>query len=71
MIPRRTVLTTMAAGALIGVGGRRARAEDVLKMGISLPLTGAGFNAVGRQLAGAIKLYVAHTATSSPGAASS
>ena len=59
MIPRRTVLTTMAAGALIGVGGRRARAEDVLKMGISLPLTGAGFNAVGRQLAGAIKLYVA------------
>jgi branched-chain amino acid transport system substrate-binding protein len=59
MIPRRTVLTAMAAGALIGVGGRRARAEDVLKMGISLPLTGAGFNAVGRQLAGAIKLYVA------------
>jgi len=59
MIPRRTVLTAMAAGALIGVGGRRARAEDVLKMGISLPLTGAGFNAVGRQLAGAIKHYVA------------
>ena len=27
-------------------------------MGISIPLTGAGFNAVGRQLASAIKLYV-------------
>ena len=35
-----------------------AAADDVLKMGISIPLTGAGFNAVGRQLAGAIKLYV-------------
>ena len=27
-------------------------------MGISIPMTGAGFNAVGRQLAAAIKLYV-------------
>ena len=27
-------------------------------MGISIPLTGAGFNAVGRQLAAGIKLYV-------------
>ena len=27
-------------------------------MGVSIPLTGAGFNAVGRQLAGALKLYV-------------
>jgi branched-chain amino acid transport system substrate-binding protein len=59
MIPRRTVLKVMAASAVIGFGGRRAGAEDVLKMGISLPLTGAGFNAVGRQLTGAIKLYVA------------
>jgi branched-chain amino acid transport system substrate-binding protein len=31
----------------------------VLKMGISIPLTGAGFNAVGRQLNAAMKLYMA------------
>jgi branched-chain amino acid transport system substrate-binding protein len=44
----------MAAGLFAG----RAAAQDVLKMGISIPMTGAGFNAVGRQLASAIKLYV-------------
>ena len=27
-------------------------------MGVSIPMTGAGFNAVGRQLASALKLYV-------------
>jgi branched-chain amino acid transport system substrate-binding protein len=55
---RRTMLKGMAAGAATGLFARRAAAEDVLKMGISIPLTGAGFNAVGRQLQSAIKLYV-------------
>ena len=55
---RRTMLKGMAAGAAVGLLARRAAAEDVLKMGISIPLTGAGFNAVGRQLQSAIKLYV-------------
>jgi branched-chain amino acid transport system substrate-binding protein len=55
---RRTMLKGMVAGAAVGMLGRRASAEDVLKMGISIPLTGAGFNAVGRQLDRAIKLYV-------------
>jgi branched-chain amino acid transport system substrate-binding protein len=55
---RRTVLKGMAATATAGLFARRAAAADVLKMGISIPLTGAGFNAVGRQLASAIKLYV-------------
>jgi branched-chain amino acid transport system substrate-binding protein len=59
MILRRTMLKGMAASAATGFGAGRARAEEVLKMGISIPLTGAGFNAVGRQLASAIKLYVA------------
>jgi branched-chain amino acid transport system substrate-binding protein len=36
-------------------------------MGVSLPLTGAGFNAVGRQLAGALKLYVAQHGTNVAG----
>ena len=56
MILRRTMLKGMAASAAIGLSAGRARAEDILKMGVSLPLTGAGFNAVGRQLASALKL---------------
>ncbi len=55
---RRTVLKGMATGIAGSLLARHAVAQDVLKMGISLPLTGAGFNAVGRQLASAIKLYV-------------
>ena len=55
---RRTILKGAAAGAAVALLGGRAGAEEVLKMGISIPLTGAGFNAVGRQLAAAIKLYV-------------
>ena len=55
---RRTMLKGAAAGAAVALLGGRAGAEEVLKMGISIPLTGAGFNAVGRQLAAAIKLYV-------------
>jgi branched-chain amino acid transport system substrate-binding protein len=52
------MLKGMAAGAAAGLFAGRAAAQDVLKMGISIPMTGAGFNAVGRQLASAIKLYV-------------
>ena len=55
---RRTVLKGLAATAAVGVCATGAIADDVLKMGVSIPLTGAGFNAVGRQLAGALKLYI-------------
>jgi branched-chain amino acid transport system substrate-binding protein len=55
---RRTVLKGMAATALSGLAARRAAADPVLKMGISMPLTGAGFAAVGRQAGTAIKLYM-------------
>jgi branched-chain amino acid transport system substrate-binding protein len=47
----------VAAIAAAGVFSRHAGAQEVLKMGISIPMTGAGFNAVGRQLAAAIKLF--------------
>jgi branched-chain amino acid transport system substrate-binding protein len=56
---RRTLLKGVAATAAVGFGAGRGAAEDVLRMGVSIPLTGAGFNAVGRQLAAALKLYVA------------
>jgi len=55
---RRTLLTGVAATAAGGLLARPAAAQAVLKIGISMPMTGAGFNAVGRQLAAAIKLYM-------------
>jgi branched-chain amino acid transport system substrate-binding protein len=56
---RRTLLKGMAATAAIGFGTGCGAAEEALKMGVSIPLTGAGFNAVGRQLAAGLELYVA------------
>src|SRR5262245_29904013 len=55
---RRTMLKGMTATAAAGVFARGAAAETPLKIGISMPLTGAGFNAVGRQLQAALKLYM-------------
>jgi len=49
----------MAATTASGLLGRAAIADTPLKIGISIPLTGAGFNAVGRQLQAALKLYMA------------
>src|SRR6202043_2567302 len=55
---RRTVLKGIAATAVSGVLARRAAADTVLKIGMSMPMTGAGFTAVGRQLKPAIQLYM-------------
>ena len=55
---RRTLLKGIAATALGGAVARPAIAQQpVLKIGMSMPMTGAGFNAVGRQLKAAIALY--------------
>jgi branched-chain amino acid transport system substrate-binding protein len=48
----------MAATAAGGFLARPAVAQAVLKIGMSMPMTGAGFNAVGRQLKAAIALYM-------------
>jgi hypothetical protein len=54
---RRTVLKGIAANAAGGFIARPAVAADtVLKIGMSMPMTGAGFAAVGRQLKAAIQL---------------
>jgi branched-chain amino acid transport system substrate-binding protein len=58
IVLRRTVLKGMAATTASGLLGRAALADTPLKIGISMPLTGAGFNAVGRQLQAALKLYM-------------
>ena len=55
---RRTVLKGIAATTASGLLARTAAAETSLKIGISMPLTGAGFNAVGRQLQAALKFYM-------------
>jgi len=55
---RRTLLKGFAASAAGSALARPAAAQAVLKIGISIPMTGAGFNAVGRQLSAAIKLYM-------------
>jgi branched-chain amino acid transport system substrate-binding protein len=55
---RRTILKGIAATAASGVLARPAAAQSVLKMGISIPMTGAGFSSVGRQLQAAIRLYI-------------
>jgi|SRR5579863_1473524 branched-chain amino acid transport system substrate-binding protein len=55
---RRTLLRGVAATGATGLFARRAAADTPLKMGICIPLTGAGFAAVGRQATTAIKLYM-------------
>src|ERR1700752_1880168 len=57
-MPRRKLLKGAAAMAAVGPFVRRAAADTPLKMGISMPMTGAGFAAVGRQLTASIKLYM-------------
>src|ERR1700691_778040 len=55
---RRTVLKGIAATAVGGAIARPAIAQQpVLKIGMSIPMTGAGFNAVGRQITSSIKLF--------------
>jgi branched-chain amino acid transport system substrate-binding protein len=54
---RRKLLKGAAATVAVGPFIRRAAADTPLKMGISMPMTGAGFAAVGRQLSASMKLY--------------
>jgi branched-chain amino acid transport system substrate-binding protein len=54
---RRMLLKGLAASAVLPVFPVRTEAQSALKVGICIPMTGAGFNAVGRQLASAIRLY--------------
>jgi branched-chain amino acid transport system substrate-binding protein len=55
---RRTLLKGIAASAAGGLIARPATADTTLKIGMSVPMTGAGFAAVGRQLKAAIQLYM-------------
>ncbi len=54
---RRTTLATVAALAAASLT-TPAAAQQPLKIGISIPMTGAGFNAVGREINAAVHLYM-------------
>ena len=55
---RRTVLKGMAAAAATGIFAPAAFAQKILKIGVSMPLTRAGFGTVGPQLRAGIQLYM-------------
>ena len=56
---RFSFLARLAVAGLIVLGAGAAAAQEVVKIGISIPLTGAGFAAVGRQVVAGARLYVA------------
>ena len=60
---RRAILKGLAASGLLHGYSGFAKAQDVLKIGVCIPMTGAGFNAVGRQLSSAINFMSSNTAT--------
>ena len=49
---------SIIVAALASLAAGQAAAQDVVKIGMSIPMTGAGFNAVGRQISAAVKLYM-------------
>jgi branched-chain amino acid transport system substrate-binding protein len=53
---RRQVLFAVAVAVLAST--TPTIGQDVVKIGISVPMTGVGFNAVGRQISAAIRLYM-------------
>jgi branched-chain amino acid transport system substrate-binding protein len=55
---RRTLLKTGVAALAVGLAAMPARAEDTVKIGLILPLTGP-FASTGRQIDAAVKLYMA------------
>ena len=55
---RRYVTTGLAAAGLLALAAADAGAQEVVKIGMSFSMTGAGFNAAGRQAAAGARLYV-------------
>jgi branched-chain amino acid transport system substrate-binding protein len=55
---RTSTSAAVAALAAAALGQTPAAAQEPLKIGISIPMTGAGFNAVGREITAAVRLYM-------------
>ena len=58
MLRRDVIKGVAATAAATATGSRRAAAQEVIKIGMSMPMTGAGFAAVGRQITSAMRLYM-------------
>jgi branched-chain amino acid transport system substrate-binding protein len=52
------MIRTALIGAFVSALAGSAVAQEVVKIGMSLPLTGAGFNAVGKQVLAGARLYM-------------
>ena len=63
---RRYVTIGLAAAGLLAFAAADARAQEVVKIGMSFSMTGAGFNAAGRQARRAPGSMFSSTATWSP-----
>jgi branched-chain amino acid transport system substrate-binding protein len=57
-VVRTSTSAAVAALAAAALGQPPAAAQEPLKIGISIPMTGAGFNAVGREITAAVRLYM-------------
>ena len=57
-MPQRHVSIALATTLLVGLATESATAQDVVKIGMSFSMTGAGFNAAGRQASAGARLYV-------------
>ena len=64
---RRHFIAGLAVASIALFGAGAAAAQDVVKIGLSIPLTGAGFNAVGRQVVAGARLYIAQHGNSVAG----
>src|SRR5215470_16068399 len=54
----RQFTLALAASCLVALAAGGARAQDTVKIGMSFAMTGAGFNAAGRQANAGARLYV-------------
>ncbi len=56
---RTSTLAAAAALAAASLAANPVAAQEPVKIGIAVPMTGAGFNAVGRQISAGVRLYLA------------
>lgn len=55
---RSSFIALAAAAMLVPLATGHAGAQDTVRIGLSIPMTGAGFNAVGRQISAGVRLYM-------------
>src|SRR5256886_6867904 len=59
-MPRSPFAIAMAAAATVALSASAVAAQEVVKIGMSFSMTGAGFAAAGRQASAGARLYTQH-----------